>query len=180
MLLELTMYWLPLIALVLSSLGLIVLKRVSGLPPWVQRLTDPPFYFVSVPIATLIVGIEILAIGVLAYVGWCLVYHNWLLGIGLIFLWTVCLVTGFSPPVLTDQVVGLLPDTVVLVAFCAAQFLGGRLLWRTLWRDSEREYPSNKTMQHLKILFLLFVFARVFLNIRHFVLTNGGGALPVI
>ena len=54
---ELT-YWTPLIALVLSSLGLIALKPISGLPPRAQRLATPPFYFVSLPIETLIAGME--------------------------------------------------------------------------------------------------------------------------
>lgn len=57
LILELT-YWTPLVALLLLSLGLIALKRISGLPPWAERMAAPPFYFVSLPIATLIVGME--------------------------------------------------------------------------------------------------------------------------
>jgi hypothetical protein len=57
----------PLIALLLSSLGLIMLKRISGLPPWVRRLTIPPFYFVSLSIATLIIGMEVLVVDVFAW-----------------------------------------------------------------------------------------------------------------
>ncbi len=57
LILELT-YRTPLITLLLSSLGLIALKRISALPLWAERLAGPSFYFVSLPIATLIVGME--------------------------------------------------------------------------------------------------------------------------
>jgi hypothetical protein len=44
-----------------------MLKRISGLPPWVRRLTIPPFYFVSLSIATLIIGMEVLVVDVFAW-----------------------------------------------------------------------------------------------------------------
>jgi hypothetical protein len=50
----------PLAALLLVSLGLAVLKRRSSLSPWMARLAAPPFYLVSLPIATLIAGAEML------------------------------------------------------------------------------------------------------------------------
>ena len=59
LLLELA-YWTPPVALLVSSLGLIALKCISGLSPWAKRSTAPPFYFVSLPIATLTVGVEML------------------------------------------------------------------------------------------------------------------------
>jgi hypothetical protein len=71
------MVWAPLIALVLSSLGLIVLKRISGLPPWVRRLTIPPFYFVSLSIVTLTIGMEVLVVDVFAWLSLFDVYHDW-------------------------------------------------------------------------------------------------------
>lgn len=48
----------PVVALFLLSLGLIALKQVPGLSRQAMRLVAPPFYFVSLPIATLIVGLE--------------------------------------------------------------------------------------------------------------------------
>jgi len=54
-------YWLPLVVLLVSSLGLVALWRVSGLPPWLQRLAALPFYVISLPIATLLAGVEMLA-----------------------------------------------------------------------------------------------------------------------
>ena len=68
--------WAPLIALLLSSLALVVLKRISGLPPWVRRLTIPPFYFVSLSIAMLTIGMEVLAGYVVALLGIFDVYHG--------------------------------------------------------------------------------------------------------
>jgi hypothetical protein len=44
----------PLAALLLVSLGLVVLKRRSGVSLWMARLAAPPFYPVSLPIATLL------------------------------------------------------------------------------------------------------------------------------
>jgi hypothetical protein len=53
-------YWTPLVALLLLSLGLIALERITGLSPWAKRLVAPSFYFVSLPAATLVVGMEML------------------------------------------------------------------------------------------------------------------------
>jgi hypothetical protein len=58
-------YWAPLIVLLASSFGLVALKRFSRRPPWTERLVRPPFYFVSLPIATLLAGIEMLALSLL-------------------------------------------------------------------------------------------------------------------
>jgi hypothetical protein len=54
--------WAPLAALIAASLGLIALKRIADLPPWIARLTAPPFYLVSLPIATLVAGAEMLGL----------------------------------------------------------------------------------------------------------------------
>lgn len=53
-------YWIPLGALLMSSLGLIALRRLSRLPIWLERVAALPFYFVSLPMATLLVGAEML------------------------------------------------------------------------------------------------------------------------
>jgi len=51
-------YWMPLVMLFISSLGLIALKQVSGLPTWLERAATPPFYSVSLPVAALVVAAE--------------------------------------------------------------------------------------------------------------------------
>lgn len=53
-------FFVPLVALLLGSLALVVLKWRSGSSRWLARLAVPPFYLVSLPIATLIVGAEML------------------------------------------------------------------------------------------------------------------------
>ncbi len=53
-------FCIPLVVLLLVSLSLVVLKRRSNLRPWLSRLAAPPFYLVSLPIATLTVGAEML------------------------------------------------------------------------------------------------------------------------
>jgi hypothetical protein len=180
--------WAPLIALLLSSLGLIVLKRISGLPPWMRRLTVPPFYFVSLSIAMLTIGMEVLVLYVIILLGIFYMYHDlfdryhsWLTfiymgGETLLLVPAIGAMLAWSPALgesLTDTIA-----FVVFIAFWAAQFVSGRLLWRTRWRDDERESPSNKTMQHLRALFILFIFAWAFLSVRNFVL--GVCGLPCI
>ena len=173
--------WAPLIALLLSSLGLIILKRISGLPPWAQRLAVPPFYFVSLPIATLTIGMKVLVL--YGYAVWQL-SHIFFDRLSTLFCLLLSLCFGFWLPFsfcclapfpitlflagfTTAGVLGLImnatPDErLVVVAFCAAQLVSGHLLWRTLWRDDAREYLSNKSMQHVRALLLLFAFAWTF------------------
>ena len=40
-------YWLPLVALVLVSLGLVALKWMPSLPLWAERLKSYPFYLIT-------------------------------------------------------------------------------------------------------------------------------------
>jgi len=161
------MYWAPLIALLLSSLGLVVLKRISGGPPWVQRLTVRPFYFVSLPIAMLTIGMQGLVVYasfvfVMSYFFYSFVdvaFSGWLARVPIILYLaaTATLVIRGTASAATST------QWLIFAAFCAAQLVSGRLLWRTLWRGDEREYPLNKAMEHLKALLLLFAFACEFL-----------------
>src|SRR5689334_15673565 len=57
-----SLWWAPLAALIVTSLGLVALKRMSNLPPWLARLIAPPFYLVSLPIATLTAGAGMLGL----------------------------------------------------------------------------------------------------------------------
>src|SRR5581483_10777789 len=59
-LITLLSFLVPVAALLLVSFSLVVLKRRSNLRPWLSRLAAPPFYLVSLPIATLVVGAEML------------------------------------------------------------------------------------------------------------------------
>ncbi|WP_159731879.1 hypothetical protein [Methylosinus sp. Ce-a6] len=52
-------YWLPLVALVLISLAMVAIERIPSPPPWAERIRTRPFYMISFPIVTLIVGVEL-------------------------------------------------------------------------------------------------------------------------
>jgi len=176
LILELT-YWTPLIMLLLSSLGLIALKRTSALPPWAKRLAAPSFYFVSLPIATLIVWIEMLA----WIVAWVYALKEVYAGFPMPFRWLDVIFLIWDAPwndLLQLYPVGILVAVISFVVFCVAPFVSGRMLWRTLRREDERKYPSNRARQHLGTLLLLFVFAWAFLSVRTFVLFVAGDQFP--
>jgi hypothetical protein len=171
LLLELT-YWLPLVALLLSSLGLIALKRMSGrLPPWAERLLASSFYVVASSIATLVIGIEVLGwYALISYSNGWLSHpysYGWLAGIEIILL--VAWIEFPSHPV------EVFIYGISFVALCAAQFVSARLLWRTLWRRGERQFPPDGPRQHLRALFLFFAFALAFAGIRSFLLWQADG-----
>jgi len=150
------MYWIPLVALLVSSLGLVALKRVSGLPPWLERVAALPFYFVSFPIAALIIAAEQLAWGVRR-----LILNPdlgpYLFGLLWSFFWVDSLFEIVFPLTLATV---LLEPFVVLLA-------SGYLLWWTVRSDDPRKIPSNWARQTLLALILLFVFAWAFLAIRN-------------
>ena len=158
-------YWAPLIALLLSSLSLIGLKRVSGLSPWAQRLVAPPFYFVAVPIATLLAGLELVTWSV--FLDWFSSYHLWGFGI------TATL--ALAPYFFVDELsLGLQGHPVMTAiapfAFCAAMFAGGYSLWQSLWRKERLNQPFNKARHVWRALVLLLALAWVFFCNRSFIL----------
>src|SRR5690242_17322284 len=55
------LFCIPPFVLLVASLGLIGLKRISRLPRWAARLAAPPFYLVALPIATVITGLQVFA-----------------------------------------------------------------------------------------------------------------------
>jgi hypothetical protein len=160
-------YWTPPTALVLSSLGLIGLKRVSGLPLWAQRLVAPPFYFVAVPIATLVAGLELVAWSVL---------FTWLdpfaEGLGIAAL-------AVAASILVDEVSAGVHDYPAIAAtapllFCVAMFASGYSLWRMLrWRE-RLDQPFGRARHVGGALVLLLAFAWVFACNRSFILIFRG------
>jgi len=170
------MYWAPLIALLVLSLGLVALKRISALPPWLERLAAPPFYLVSLPVATLLACLEVLvwyALCTLAILA--LVDMSW----SVIFFPVVQVVltcTGSPTPL-----VALLAAGISFIGFCAAPFVSGYLLWRTLWHKDERECPSNRAKQRRRAVLPLFVFVCAFVVLRYVVLFLwGSGVLHIL
>jgi hypothetical protein len=132
--LELT-HWTPLMALVLLSLGLIALNWMSG--PWAKRLAAPPFYFVSLPVATLIVGAEMFA-WMVAYV--CELKELYSINRSLdiiLLIWR-----GFGS-FLQVYPVAMSVFIISSIVFCVLPFVSGRMLWRTLRQEDKGKYPST-------------------------------------
>ena len=155
LILELT-YWTPLIMLLLSSLGLIALKRISGLPAWAQRLAAPPFYFVSLPIATLIVGMEMFV--------WMVHFAKEIdqlsASYGLLdhFLFILGVLRFSLLVPIETLIVGILSAVLL-----TAQVTSVYALWGTLLRENRGKGPSNRASYRLKavVRFSCFVLARL-------------------
>jgi hypothetical protein len=162
LMLEVT-YWTPLIVLVLLSLGLLALKRVSGLPQWLKRLATPPFYFVSMPIATVLIGVEILA--------WIIAIHYVAFKAGLL------LILLAIPAALLWGDVEAYIGTLYFILFWAGVFVSGHALRRILWFG--REWRS-KSQQRVDALLLLLAFVWVFVGMRSFVLFFGSRSIAVV
>ena len=158
-------FFVPLVALLLGSLALVVLKWRSGSSRWLARLAVPPFYLVSLPIATLIVGAEMLGWyslvvldGLLSPYGfhWSVVFERFL---------NVALASFVVPPLFPPD---FSHDLFVLmifalpIGFWAATFASGYLLWRAVWREDHDRPTSRIVVQRLQGLLLLVCFAWAF------------------
>lgn len=152
------LFCIPLAVLLLVSLSLVVLKRRSNLRPSLSRLAAPPFYLVSLPIATLIVGAEMLG--------------------GYFLLLLLILYMGLFPDILRVFPFFILPWYAFpfvfgsglylpvvygsLIAFWAAMFISGFLLWRTVWRENHHQPSSRVASRLLRTLLLFICFAWTF------------------
>jgi len=138
----------PLPAVLLISVGLIILKRR---PAWVSRLVAPPFYLVSLPIATLIAGAVMLGLYVrLLSLGASADYHFFLNSYFYYVFYP--LLSGHYVHVLVGSFVG----------FWVAIFVSGYLLWQTVWRQHGYAASSRIVGQRLRGLLLLVCFAWAF------------------
>jgi hypothetical protein len=146
----------PLFVLFVSSLGIIALKRISRLQRWAVRLAAPPFYFVSLPIATVIATSEIVTwISAALY----LTYGPYLIGAsgweGVIILWSFFQ----GQPLLTLLVGGSF----------AWMFASIGLLWRTLRQVDGQGSASKNAQQRLRALLLLLAFMWPWVSIGYLV-----------
>ena len=164
-LLFLLSFLVPLLALLLVSLGLVVLKRRSGLPAWLARLAAAPFYLVSLPIATLIVGAEML--------GWYFILLLLSLSLGpfleVLSAFPFVIPPWFAFPSLFDSGVYLLGVFGTLIGFWTATFISGYLLWRTVWRENHHPDSSRVASRFLRALLLLICFAWAFFYLVSYV-----------
>jgi hypothetical protein len=152
------LFCVPLAALLLVSLCLVVLKRRSNLRPWLSRLAAPPFYLVSRPVATLIVGAEMLGCYLLLLLS---ILSPRPLSVALRgFPYLILPVEAFPPTFSSESY--LLAVFGSLIAFWAATFISGFLLWRTVWRENRRHASSRVDSRLLPALFLFICFAWAF------------------
>ena len=153
--------WAPLAALILASLGLLALKRISNRPPWLARLTAPPFYLVSLPIATLVAGAEMLGVYSL------IVAHFSPSGIfdGIVFQFltaNLALVDTFAEFFDYRLWPGVESTTYIasFVGFWAATFVSAYLLWRTVLGE---DHHIARPLQRGLFLLIAFVWAAIYL-----------------
>jgi hypothetical protein len=170
------LWWAPLAALIVTSLGLVALKRISNLPPWLARLTAPPFYLVSLPVATLIAGAGMLGLycfvvlHLLLYsrAFWYILYFRFATAasVGLVIPLPEYLVHYPDLPELTFALTFVLP-----IGFWAATGVSGYLLWRTLWREDHHQPSSRMTRLRLRGLLLLILFEWAHVLLATFILS---------
>lgn len=167
-------YWTPLIALLVSSLGLIALKRLSGRAPWARRLAAPAFYFISLPIATLLVTIELLA-WMVDYFG-TMMFLDWKISrvVG-----SVDLLSGFW---LADREAPF--ETFVLGVFVIVLLVAIAASCQVLkWALSHQDWSANppgKAKNRVKAALLLFVFLWAWTAVRSVVVDSDGGLLFLV
>ena len=162
----------PLGVLLVVSLGLVMLKRRSGLSPWLTRLTAPPFYLISLPIATLIAGAEMLGLYSLIALmdllspgtSWSFIFGSFL-NVLLAGLTVSVFFSGPSHDFFAPVILAF------LVAFWAAMLISGYLLWRTVWCEDHRQPASRVAMQRLRGLLLLIAFAWVVIYLVTYIVT---------
>ncbi len=156
--LMLLMWVAPLAVLLLVSLGLVVLKRRSGLQPWMARLVAPPFYLVSLPIATLIVGADMLGVYSLLILLELLTPDgfSWYFRFDLFFLNPI-------PAFFFSDFFFWRPAAIgSFLSFWVSTFVSGYLLWQMVWREDHRRLSSRTASQPLRGLPLLICFAWAF------------------
>jgi hypothetical protein len=126
------MYWGPLAVLLASSLGLVVLKRLLVSPHWLRRLLS--LHSISRPVATLTVGLEMLAWNAPTALA-AFKFYDWAVA--------ALLVLNFAGYFLAPS---------------ALSVVSGLMLSRTL-ADEEKEPPPSRVNYRRKALVLVFFFA---------------------
>jgi hypothetical protein len=153
----------PLITFLSSSLLLVGLKRASGLPLWLQRVVAPPFYLISLPLATLIIGSELLASAAPGVHRLALMSTSFLLFMPLsLLIWLLC-----------EPLAALTGANLLIAPFVV--FVGsGFMLWRTVGQEKERGPVLSEARQKHRAFLLPIVFAWAFLTSSEFLLRASG------
>ncbi len=159
------LFCIPLAVLLLLSLSLVVLKRRSALRPWLSRLAAPPFYLVSLPIATLIVGAEMLGGYFLLLL---LIFYMGLFP-DILRVFPFFILPWYAFPFVFGSWLYLPVVYGSLIAFWAATFISGFLLWRTVWRENRHQPSSRVAGRLLRALLLFICFAWTFFYLMVYV-----------
>jgi hypothetical protein len=143
----------PLLVFLASSLGLIALKRLSRLPPWAARFAAPPFYLVSLPIATVTAGLQLFT---WISVGFYLFFRPY-------FSWQDVFLT------LSIVFRGLPVEMLLLGTSFAWTFVSAYLLWRTVRKEDGQGSVSKNAQQRRRALLVLLAFMWAWGSIGYFV-----------
>jgi hypothetical protein len=173
------LWWAPLAALIVTSLGLVAMKRISNLPPRLARLTAPPFYLVSLPIATLVAGAEMLGLYCFVVLDLLLHYRTFWFMLhvrfsdaalfGLVIPLPQYFVFFPNIPVLALALMFILP-----IGFWATTGVSGYLLWRTVWHEDHHQPSPSMARQRLRGLLLLVLFESAHVLLVTFLLSLMG------
>jgi hypothetical protein len=149
-------YWTPLVTLLLLSLGLIALERITGLSPWAKRLIWPPFYFISLPVATLVVGMEMLTWIVRFFLSGPPDVDSLTLFLGNLYVFLLMLAAF---PLLAILGYGLF----------AALVFSGLTLGRVFLDEEDWKCPALETKRRLTAIVLLAAFVWAWVTIRYLI-----------
>ncbi|MGO4713345.1 hypothetical protein [Bradyrhizobium sp. 2TAF24] len=157
-------YWMPLIVLFSLSLGLAVLERLPKKPSWGRRLLIPPFYCLSLPVATLIAGAEFLV-----WVG-CLLGNGAESGVS---RGTLLLAKLF----MLIMAIWLFPQDAIVLAifgyvFLAAMTFSGYMMIRALV-DEQNDWrcPESRSKNCVEALLLSCAFIFVWSGVRYVIVS---------
>jgi hypothetical protein len=147
-LIDLLVFCIPLLVLLVSSLAFVALKRISRLPRWAARLTAPPFYLVSLPIATVTAGLQLFT--------WISAVLYLLVRPDSSWPWTWQVLSFIF--ILWDFFQVLPVVTLLAGTSFAWMFVSAYLLWRTLRNEDGQGSSPKNAQQRRRALLLLFGF----------------------
>jgi hypothetical protein len=152
-------YWTPLVTLLLLSLGLVALKRIKRLSPWLKHLVAPPFYFISLPLATLVVGMEMLFWVIVFFLSGPSDMDMRLRFVGNCFLLSFILAASPWPAIIEVAILGY--------GLWAALIYSGLVLGRVFLDEEDWKFPAKETERRLMAIILLTAFVWAWVSIRY-------------
>jgi hypothetical protein len=154
-------YWTPWAALILISLAIITLKRLTSPPRWVPRVRSSPFYLISFPVVTLVMGIEISLFAIHALYAWFARVE--------ISLWPRSLVVLLFgvPQIWPNETVSVLVSGCAVIVALVTSISAIR---HGLSHKENAGLAVSKFRQLLKGFVLVIAFAWVWLSLRYVII----------